>query len=82
MQIIFEYLSQYLLFRNFIEVLSGLDNTILLLIISLPTGFTKDGLPIGIQLVAAYGREDILFQVGAQIENQIQWSQKRAPIHA
>ena len=50
--------------------------------ISLPTGFTKDGLPIGIQLVAAYGREDILFQVGAQIENEVQWSQKRAPIHA
>ena len=50
--------------------------------ISLPTGFTKDGLPIGIQLVAAYGREDILFQVGAQIEKEIQWSQKRAPIHA
>ncbi|MEC7845091.1 MAG: amidase [Actinomycetota bacterium] len=50
--------------------------------ISLPTGFTKDGLPIGVQLVAAYGREDILFQVGAQIENEIQWSHKRAPIHA
>ena len=50
--------------------------------ISLPTGFTKDGLPIGVQLVAAYGREGILFQVGAQIENEIQWSHKRAPIHA
>ena len=50
--------------------------------ISLPTGFTSDGLPIGIQLVAAYGREDLLFRIGAQIENEIQWSTKRAPIHA
>ena len=26
---IFEYLNQYLLFRNFIEVIAGLDNTLL-----------------------------------------------------
>ena len=50
--------------------------------ISLPTGFTSDGLPIGIQLVAAYGREDLLFRIGAQIEDEIQWSTKRATIHA
>ena len=36
---LFEYLNQYLLFRNFIEVIAGLDNTLLLLIISLPIGF-------------------------------------------
>ena len=34
MQNIFEYLNQYLLFRNFIEVIAGLDNTLLLLVIS------------------------------------------------
>ena len=39
MQNILEYLNQSLLFRNFIEVLLGLDNTLLLLIISLPVGF-------------------------------------------
>ena len=39
MQNITDYLNQSLLFRNFIEVLLGLDNTLLLLIISLPVGF-------------------------------------------
>ena len=39
MQYIIEYLNQSLLFRNLIEVLAGLDNTLLLLIISLPVGF-------------------------------------------
>tara|TARA_B100000686_G_C16746951_1_gene950042 strand:- start:462 stop:1907 length:1446 start_codon:yes stop_codon:yes gene_type:complete len=50
--------------------------------ISLPTGMTDDGLPVGVQLVAAYGREDVLLQIGAQIESEIQWNLNRAPIHA
>jgi amidase len=50
--------------------------------ISLPTGFSSDGLPIGVQLVGAYGREDLLIQVGSQLESEIQWSKNRAPIHA
>ena len=45
----FEYLNQFLLFRNFIEVIAGLDNTLLLLIISLPIGFV-------LSLVFALGR--------------------------
>ncbi len=36
--------------------------------ISLPTHVTSDGLPVGVQLAAAYGREDVLIQVGAQLE--------------
>ena len=39
MQNFLDYFNQSLLFRNFVEVLSGLDNTLLLLIISLPIGF-------------------------------------------
>jgi octopine/nopaline transport system permease protein len=49
MQNLFEYLNQFLLFRNFIEVIAGLDNTLLLLIISLPIGFV-------FSLVFALGR--------------------------
>ena len=49
MQNILEYLNQSLLFRNFIEVLLGLDNTLLLLIISLPVGFI-------LSLIFAIGR--------------------------
>ena len=43
------YLNESLLFRNFIEVLGGLDNTLLLLVISLPIGFV-------LSLVFALGR--------------------------
>jgi len=32
--------------------------------ISLPSGFTKNNLPIGFQVVAPYFREDILFKIG------------------
>lgn len=36
--------------------------------ISLPLAQSACGLPIGVQLVAPYGREDLLFQVAAQLE--------------
>ena len=36
--------------------------------ISLPLHWNDDGLPIGVQLVAAYGREDVLIRVAAQLE--------------
>jgi amidase len=36
--------------------------------ISLPLHVSADGLPVGVQLVGAYGREDVLIQVAAQIE--------------
>ncbi len=36
--------------------------------ISLPTHLTEDGLPVGVQLIARHGREDLLLQVAAQIE--------------
>ena len=49
MEYILEYLNQSLLFRNFIEVFLGLDNTLLLLIISLPVGFI-------LSLIFAIGR--------------------------
>ncbi len=35
---------------------------------SIPLYRNKDGLPIGVQLVAAYGREDLLLRVAAQLE--------------
>jgi amidase len=49
--------------------------------ISLPLG-TSGGLPIGVQLVAAYGREDLLVAVASQLEAEVHWSDTRAPIHA
>ncbi|MGZ7238648.1 amidase family protein, partial [Streptococcus pyogenes] len=38
--------------------------------ISLPTYQTKNDLPIGIQLTAAKGREDLLLVLSEQMENQ------------
>jgi amidase len=44
--------------------------------ISLPLGWSNDGLPIGVQLVAAYGREDVLLRVAAQLESAHPWSDR------
>ena len=41
--------------------------------ISLPLHWNDDGLPIGVQLAAAYGREDVLLRVGAQLEAAAPW---------
>jgi amidase len=50
--------------------------------ISLPLQWNAKGLPIGTQLVAAYGREDLLLRVAAQCEQAQPWSQRRPPVHA
>ena len=42
--------------------------------ISLPLHRNTDGLRIGIQLAAAYGREDIPIRVAAQLESAHPWS--------
>jgi amidase len=48
---------------------------------SLPLHWNDDGLPIGVQLVAAYGREDVLLRIAAQLEQARPWSDRRPPIH-
>jgi amidase len=50
--------------------------------ISLPLSHTAEGLPVGVQLVAAYGREDVLLRVAAQIEAAAPWDNVRPPIGA
>lgn len=50
--------------------------------ISLPLLQTGDGLPVGIQLVAAYGREDVLLRLAAQLEHAQPWTDQTPPIHA
>jgi amidase len=50
--------------------------------ISLPLHWTPGGLPVGVQLVAAYGREDILIRVASQLEQAAPWSERQPPVHA
>lgn len=46
--------------------------------ISLPMAADAEGLPIGVQLTAGFGREDLLLQVAAQLEQAAPWNQ--APV--
>ncbi|MCU1395942.1 MAG: amidase, Asp-tRNAAsn/Glu-tRNAGln amidotransferase subunit [Ilumatobacteraceae bacterium] len=48
--------------------------------ISLPLHWTDAGLPVGVQLVAAYGREDVLIRVAAQLEQAVPWAHRTPPI--
>ncbi len=50
--------------------------------VSLPMHWTADGLPVGIQLMANFGREDLLIQVAAQLETAAPWSDRRPTVHA
>jgi Asp-tRNA(Asn)/Glu-tRNA(Gln) amidotransferase A subunit family amidase len=50
--------------------------------ISLPLHTDADGLPIGVQLVAAYGREDVLLRVASQLESTMPWADRRPRVSA
>ncbi len=45
--------------------------------VSLPLHVSDEGLPIGVQLVAAYAREDLLLRVAAQCEQAAPWRDRR-----
>jgi amidase len=50
--------------------------------VSLPLHWTPDGLPVGVQFVAAHFREDLLLRVAGQLEAAQPWAQRRPPVHA
>jgi amidase len=50
--------------------------------ISLPAHRTAQNLPVGSQLVAAAGREDLLLRVAARLESAEPWAQDLPPNHA
>jgi len=48
--------------------------------ISLPLGESREGLPIGVQIVAARGRDDLLLRVAATLEQAMPWRDREPPI--
>jgi amidase len=49
--------------------------------ISLPLGWTKTGLPVGVQFAAGFGREDLLLRLARQLEQEYRWDQRRPALH-
>ena len=45
--------------------------------LSLPCGFTKAGLPVGLQLQAAWWNEPLLLQAGCAYQSKTDWHEKR-----
>jgi amidase len=50
--------------------------------ISLPLHWSEAGLPIGVQLVAPLGREDLLLRVASQLEQSASWADRTPPLFA
>jgi amidase len=50
--------------------------------VSLPLHQSAEGLPIGVQLVAGTGREDLLIRIASQLEQAVPWSGRRPRLHA
>jgi len=48
--------------------------------ISVPVHWTAEGLPVGAQLVAAYGDEETLLRVAAELEQALPWKDRRPPV--
>lgn len=44
---------------------------------SLPLEWTREGMPLGFQVIAKAGREDVLFQLGNQLQERFPWQERQ-----
>ena len=49
---------------------------------SLPLHWSADGVPIGVQLVGRYGDEATILALGAALEAEMPWKDRRPPVSA
>jgi amidase len=49
--------------------------------ISLPLGVSATGLPIGVHLVARFGREDLLLRLASMFEQTLPWRERTPAVH-
>lgn len=47
---------------------------------SVPTGWSPEGLPIGMQFVGRFAGEDTLFSLAGQLEQALPWKDRRPPL--
>jgi amidase len=64
------------------ETFTALFNATGMPALSLPLGWSGEGLPIGVQLVAAFGREDLLLGMAGALEAECRWSGRVPAVHA
>lgn len=50
--------------------------------ISIPAHWTSDGLPVGVQLVAGPGREDLILNLAVALERELRWDLRIPPFFA
>jgi amidase/aspartyl-tRNA(Asn)/glutamyl-tRNA(Gln) amidotransferase subunit A len=50
--------------------------------VSVPLHWTGDGVPVGVQFVAPFGREDLLVRIAAQLERAAPWAERTPPVFA
>ena len=70
--------------RNFVQQVlytpyTSMVNASGLPAIVLPVHVTAEGLPMGVQLIAGPGREDVLLAIGAQLERRLRWERRHPP---
>ena len=47
---------------------------------SVPLYWTPEGLPLGVQVVAPFGGEGLLFEVATELEEARPWAHRRPPL--
>jgi amidase len=73
-----EWFGRMTTYMPFTPIFNGAGNPA----VSLPIATAKDGLPIGVQLVAPFGDDALLFRLARQLEVEYEWQQRTPRVWA